>query len=220
MKKEWRKIVDVHPAILYKDDFEELVLLLASADNNLTCSLTIQIGFSDQKIEVSSLNELDSAIDNKVTDDISISTNFWTKDREIISGISLRMYHNFINYQIHSYDEPWYLGKIEQLNRFFSKRKPWYNKIFWISYLFPFLIIIGAIWSFNFYIASKKLVFISATLFTISMVVLSLINSKSKLFPYLKVYFSNRPRKNISYQIITVIISILTLIATILGLIL
>ena len=58
MKKEWRKIVDVHPAILYKDDFKELVLLLTSADNNLTCSLTIQIGFNDQKIEVSSLNEI------------------------------------------------------------------------------------------------------------------------------------------------------------------
>jgi len=220
MKNEWRKIVQIHPAILYKFDFEELVSLLTTANSNLTCKLTIRLGFNDQKIELSSLDELNRKIENKVTDDVEISSQFWNLDREIVAGISLRMYHNFIDYQIHSFDEPWYLGKIEQINRFFSKRKPWYNKIYWITYTFPFLIILGALWSFNFYLVDKKVFLVSASIFTISLVILSLINSKSKLFPYIVVKFSDKPNKKISYQLIIIIINILTLMATVLGLIL
>lgn len=219
MKNEWRKIIDVHSVILYKDDLEELVSIISECDTDERIDVDIILTKDDRNYICSTFYELIENNKNIVTDQFSISSKTWTKENHINKGISLTMYHNYISYQIYSSDETWFLGKVEKLNKFFLKRKPWYGGIGWLKYFFPSFILIGLVLSFKYYNSSQIGYLIFTILFTLIFLILSIIGSKSKLFPFVKIHTTKKEGLKMPYNLMVLIIGFLALIVSLIGLI-
>lgn len=221
MKQEWLKIIDVHPAVLYKDDVVELVRILTECDENKSCVLSIKFEYEGLQQTLSSIEELEKFSKDIPTDRLSIDVTTWNEKNNIVNGISATMYHNYINYQIHSYNEAWFLGKIAQLTSFFKKRKPWYsliNKV--IPFLSPSLIMSGFYLSLFSIKADAKLSAGICVSFTILMVIISYFSFRGKLFPYVRIYPSSRRKRIFTYELVSTIIAVLALIVSIAGTIL
>jgi len=218
MKNEWRKIVDVHPSILYKEDIEKLIDILVSTRKGEEVRLEVNLTNNDQTINVSSYKELMEYASGIITDKCSITVRIWDEANNISSGVTITMHHNYINYQVHSLEEEWFLGKIRQLDRFFAQRKPWYSRIYWIKYIFPLFVAFGFLLSFKAYELNKQTTLFYSLLYTLTTLVLSIIDSKSNLFPYVKLRLIQRKRISITYQLLGLLLGILTLLVAIIGL--
>ena len=218
MKQEWRKIINVHPAVLYKSDILELVKILTEIDNNNRYVLRINIGYEVFKQTLTSIAELENYSKDIPTNELSMEVTTWDENNKIINGVYLTMYHNFINYQIYSDNEAWFLGKTNQLKKFFKIRNPWYsiiNRV--ISFLGPALVVSG------FYLtlfAINNGAIISATLgicFTILMFIISYLSYDGKVFPYVRIHPYDRRGTIFTYELISTIITLLALGVSIVG---
>jgi hypothetical protein len=109
---------------------------------------------------------------------------------------------------------------ISQLNSFFNKRKPWYS---WLNKSLPSIMgaFIGLapsviIWEYK---SGLSWVLYLTFAFLISVIVIGLLSMKQVLFPYVRVFFSNKPNQKLSSELIAVIINLAMLIATISGIV-
>jgi hypothetical protein len=218
MKQEWRKIINVHPAALYKSDLIELVKILTEGDNNRRCDLSINIGYGGFTQTLTSIAEVESYSKHTPTNELSMRVTTWDEKNNVINGVSLTMYRNFIDYQIHSDSEAWFLGKIAQLRNFFKTRKPWYsiiNRV--IPFVGPALVISGFYLSLS---AIKNGALISAVLgvsLTVLMAIISYCSFRGKLFPYVRIYPYDKGGTIFTYELISTIIALLALGVSIFG---
>ncbi len=213
--KEYRKIVSVHPAILYKDDLIELQKVLNEGLSPKEGDLSVVIGIEDAKLRANSFEELFAQLLPNQVDDLSISANGRQDGIGTTKNISLDFYHNHIQYYISGTDETWFLGMISQLKNFFAKRKPWYA---WLNKALPFLIgaliwpsILVAIWGF---VANLPWAGFLASTFFVSIIVIGWLGFKQKLFPYVRIFFSQRSKQKLSYEVLVIILNLAILIAT------
>ena len=213
--KEYRKIVRVHPLVLYKDDLIELQRILNTGFSPKERDLSVAIGTEDAKLSANSFEELFSQQLPKQTDDLDITVYGRPDGVEITKSIHLTFYHNYIQYHLFGIDETWFLGMISQLKNFFAKRKPWYARL---KASLPFLIgmfiwssPLVAVWG---YIAKLPWVALLASVFFISVIMIGWLGFKQKLFPSVRIFFSQRTKQKLSYEVIVIILDLAILIAT------
>jgi len=218
MKQEWRKIIEVHPAVLYKSDVIELVNIVSECEAGQYYELSIQYEYEGFHHTLTTIEDLENFSKDIPTDKLSINVTIWSENQNIVSGISITMHQNYIQYQIHANNEAWFLGKIAQLTKFFRSRKPWYSLITRIiPFVGPALVMSG------FYIglfAIKNAKTVSAILgfvLAFSMVMISYYSYKAKLFPYVKIYATNKDKRFLTYEMVKTVIAILVLIVSIIG---
>ncbi len=218
MQQEWRKIVEVHPAVLYKIDVIELVRILTDCDKNESCVLSIKFEFEGLEQTLSSIEELEKFSRDISTNKLSINVTTWDENNNITNGIQVTMFDNYIHYQIHSENEAWFLGKIAQLTNFFKKRKPWYSLINkTIPFLGPAMVMSGFYLSLFLIKSEAKLLAGITVLLAISMIIISYLSFQGKLFPHVRIYPYIRKKGIFTYELVSTIIAVLTLIVSIVG---
>lgn len=217
MKKEWRKLFDLPPAILWKQDILELIDILSEESEQQECQIEFQFDYDDCKQTLTTRDEINKFTQDHPTDKLSISMHVRAEEREKPSGVSITMHHSYISCQVHSDNEAWFLGKIQQLNKYFLKRKPWYSMIVRIMpfltgafLFFTPLVVITSLKTDNLFTA------ISMAILGVIIVVIGILSLYGKIFPYVKIYFRNKKRL-FSLQLVMVIIAILSLIVTAIG---
>jgi hypothetical protein len=218
MKQEWRKIINVHPAALYRSDLIELAKILTEGDNNKRSDLSVNIGYGGFTQTLTSVAEIEGYSKHTPTNELSMRVTTWNEKYNVVSGVSLTMHRNFIDYQIHSDNEAWFLGKIAQLKNFFKIRKPWYSIINRVMpFLGPILVISGFYLSLA---AIKNGALTSAILgvsLTVLMAIISYYSYRGKLFPYVRIYPYDRGGTIFTYELISTIIALLALGVSIFG---
>ena len=216
MTHEWRKIINVHPAVLYKKDVIELVKILTECEPNQTYNLSIQYEYEGLRQTMSSEEELLEFSKEEPTNSLFI--NVTTRDNnKIINGVSLTMYHNYITYQIHSESEPWFLGKISQLTTFFKKNKPWYALI---TKIIPFAgpsLVMSGVYLFLSSINKSILAASFFLFFTISMAIISFLAYNNRIFPFVRIVPSDQKKRIFTTDLVSIIIAVLSLIVSIIG---
>jgi hypothetical protein len=218
-KAEFRKIENLPPVLLYKKDLIILEKLLKSDINSKDDDYRIDIGHENKSTPISTITELTDELPES-SNEVSIRIIGWNSEREIENGISIRLYHNYANYQIHAFNEVWFDGKRSQLNAFFRSRRPWYS---WLNASIPFLTpllswaaIAIAIWGYRDGLIWATII---ATLLFISVIVVGLLNYKQQLFPYVKVFFTDKPNRKLALEAIILVLELAILIATLLSII-
>lgn len=136
VESEYRLIVDLPPTLLRPKDLFELEGVIRSGMNireeKGDFSLTVSTE-EGRDISAHSVEELLSLDLPAATDRLSIDARGWAENT-IDTGVRLTLYHNYISCQVHSYDETWFRGKLEQIRRFFSRHRPWY---WWLNKVGP-----------------------------------------------------------------------------------
>ena len=217
---ELRKIEKLPPVRLYIKDLFEFENILKSETNWGDNDFKIDIVDGPKTILANSAKELPLDDLPRHTDNISFKIIGWGPERKIVNGVTIIIHHNYAQYQIHSLTETWFFGKSSQIDSFFKKRKPWYS---WLtkslSYITGFIIwpsILAAAWGYK--AGLPWVTFLSSTLFA-SIVIISWLSYKQKLFPYVRVYFSEKPKQKSSYEFTVILLELAILVATILSII-
>ena len=144
MKKEWTKTLNFKPSILYKNDLIKLYSIISESDLIQESSFNyLQVKNGEHSIDFSSFDEFLKEVSNLDVNELTIC--FETRNKDYTQRNSIRFYLNksYLSCDISSTNEIWFLGKIEQLNKFFQTKKRWYSSFFWIKYFFPFLGTLG-----------------------------------------------------------------------------
>jgi hypothetical protein len=221
---EWREIVDVTSIELYRPDVLELIKILSEHELDEKVEITMEINIDSKTIQIDPINEDFLNIGITSSNQVTISQRLW-KENNIVSGVSLTMHVNYVNYQIHSYSETWFLGKKEQLNRFFERRKPVIPKksrtykAFKVISNIVFLVSFGL--TFYFLIKANYIFTGLSGALAILTAVIPVREPKLNIPPYVVVFFYDRPldsvveKKDIPW---VMIIEILALIVAIIGL--
>lgn len=218
MKQEWRKIIDVHPVVLYKNDLIELLQILTACEPPQKVDLSVQFGYEGLKQTFNTIDEIKEFIRDDPTNEFSVNVQVRDENQKIINGLVLSMYHNFINYQIYSENEAWFLGRTAQLTNFFRKRKPWYSVLNRaIPFSGPLLTIGGLLFGIFALKTGNVLSSLSAFCFTILMTIIMVFSYKGKLFPYVRIHPYDKRKRALTYEVVSLLIAILTLLATVIG---
>lgn len=217
MNHKWRKIVNVHPAVLYKSDVIELVKIVSECEAGQYCVLSIEYKYEGLYQTFTTIEDIEKFSKDIPTDMLSIDVTIRSEERDIVSIISITIDQTYIHYQIHANNEAWFLGKIAQLTKFFKSRKPWYSLI---TRIIPF---VGpALVTSGFYIGlfaiknDKTISAILGFLLAFSMVMISYYSYKAKLFPYARIYATNK-KKLLTYEMVSTVIAILAFIVSVIG---
>ncbi|MCX7061381.1 MAG: hypothetical protein NTZ11_10875 [Gammaproteobacteria bacterium] len=124
---EFRTIVKVPPLRLNKDSIEALAKLAVQGvpTRPKSCDFTLSVG--DAQYGADSLEELWAQALPVQVESLSISVRGWTDDNRIDRGIWLTLRPTGGEYQVHSSDEVWFRGKLQQLSQFMQAHTPWYR---------------------------------------------------------------------------------------------
>ena len=219
-KLEFRETIDLGPAILYKQDLFELENLLLDTYTHKNDKIKITLTYKEKRWQVNSFKELfeHNNLPEK-TDKLTIEKTGWIEENgeNIINrGITLTLYHNYINCYIHSYDEDWYKGKISRVREFFENRKPWYAVLSRISPLFPTIAVLILFYSIKL-IKNKELLLSIAplSLFTF-LSIISVLSFQQKIFPHVKIVLKDKTKFSFGWNELQILFVILTGIITIL----
>jgi hypothetical protein len=219
-KAEFRKIEKIPPVLLYKKDLIALEKLLKSDTNWKDDDFRIDVGHENKSTSIYTFSELPIDELPESSNEVSIKIIGWNSEREIENGISMTLYHNYAEYQIHALNEVWFDGKRSQLNTFFRSRKPWYS---WLNGSIPVLLpllswaaLAIAIWGYRY---DLIWVLVIATLLFISVIVVGWLYFKQQLFPYVKVFFTDKPNRKLAIEVIMLVLELTILIATLLSII-
>jgi hypothetical protein len=192
---EFRKIIQTPPVVFRRHDIEQLATLLVADLARPAQPFDFALTSGDARFRADTIEELLQRDLPEQIDSLAVTVRGWTADNNIDRGISINFHRTYGDYQIHSLDEVWFKGKIQQLNEFLKARRPWYASI--LPY-FPFLN--GAL--------QPLLLFASAFLFYkksillagISLVALGLsfwsfrIYLQGKMLPHTRIIISERHR--------------------------
>ncbi|MHA2220064.1 MAG: hypothetical protein ACXACY_29590 [Candidatus Hodarchaeales archaeon] len=219
MKKEWHEIIHVPPAVLYKSDVIELVRIITECESAQSYELLVTYGYEGLHQTISTIEDLEKFSKDIPTNKLSIDSTIKDEKKNNVGVISITMYHNFIHYYIYSANEAWYLGKIAQLTSFFKSRKPWYSLINRIlPIVSPALVMSGFLIGL-FALKNANIILAIISLFlAFIMLIISYYAFNYKLFPYVRIYATNKEKRVIPYEIVLIVIALLTLIVMVIGL--
>src|SRR4030042_6046050 len=213
--KEYSKIIKVHPVLLYKDDLIELEKIFISGLLPKEGDLEIIITEDDSHIDGKSFMELFSQPQPKQTDTLEIR-GYGRSDNEIIKSISVNFYSDGTYCHVFSIEETWFLGIISKLKSFFIKRKPWYA---WLNVSMPYLLgifsglsLITFIWGYS---VGLRWSLVFVLFFFISIIIIGVLSLQEKLFPHVKIIFSQKTNHKLNYELIAIILNMAILLATI-----
>lgn len=200
-KIELREIISFHPALLYKQDLFELEQLIRDSHTHENDTLRIKITSKERNFEASSVDDLFQFNGlPESTDNLSISRTGWVEkngDNNINGGVSLTLYHNYINCQIHSTDEDWYKGKLLRLREFFKKKKPWYAFLNKISPGFLAVALAALFYSINLIKNNKLMLSIAPSCLFVLLSIIFILSFQQKIFPFVRIVL--RDKKRISF---------------------
>lgn len=198
---ELSDIISFHPALLYKQDLFELEKLILDSHTHRYDTLNIKLTYKERNFEATSVEDLFKFEGlPESTDKLSISRTGWIEEdgeNKINRGISLTLHHNYINCQIHSYDEDWYKGKLSRIREFFKTKKPWYTLLNRISPVFPTLALASLFYSINLIKNGKLMLSIAPSCLFILLSIISIFSFQQKIFPFVRVVL--REKKGISF---------------------
>jgi hypothetical protein len=128
--QEFRKIIKTPPVILTKKDLEDLEQILTQ---NLppppkVAPFNFSLFAGDAQFQATSIIDLFAHNLPDVVDGLEFIIRGWTTTASIDRGISLELRRTYGQYQIHSSDEVWFNGKIQQINQFLQSKQPWYGR--------------------------------------------------------------------------------------------
>jgi hypothetical protein len=218
---EYREIVNLRPVLLDKASLAELERVLCKDLTPQPDSIRIQLDDGARVVKADSIEQLFRSQLPTSTDSLSIDIVSWNQQSTIDAGISLHLYRNFANYQLHALSETLYLGKKAQLDGFFRKHRPWYAII---NKLLPN---VGAALSLSALFAAALLArqgataaaTLSAALAVASAVTVGLaINGR--IFPYVRVRLADRKSGHSPWEVLTLLLGVMLLIATIVSILL
>ncbi len=216
MEREYRNLVSVKPVLLYREDLIDLYNLIeAQADEEKKVEITYNS--SEESIKITDIDSLNSISNIPPTNYMDFTVRIW-RDRNIISGISVRFNRNNISYQLHSENEIWFLGTDSKLRRFFKTKRPWYSPF---QRFAPFVSPVAIISSFQ-YAADlvkedKNIEGIFWFGITASLVAITILIFFQKIFPFIWISLSGRKDRRFSYEKYTFVVSLLALIVAIIS---
>lgn len=199
---EYRELFDLNSVLLCKNDIIELEKILL--ENIKTDQIRFKLSIDSTTISDESVEELLSHGDLPLsTDNLSIDMTRWIDTEEykgISGGVSLSLNYNHINCQIHSIDQTWFLGKKAQIEKFFKIKRPWYFFLRKSSVVLPAIVMLMV--SYSAALLAKKLYYeMAIPIFcSIVLVIVSVLTSKEKLFPYVKVYLRERASNKFGFN--------------------
>lgn len=126
---EFSKRIDLSAVKLERKDIEQLGHLICDGVMiDSICDSEYSILSGDIAYRSSSINGLMEQDLPKMIDGVSFRVFSW-RDPEITQSVSVDVRRWGAYCQIHSSEEIWFKGKIEQIKEFFARRRPWYGKI-------------------------------------------------------------------------------------------
>ncbi|MCX6052204.1 MAG: hypothetical protein NTZ60_06780 [Campylobacterales bacterium] len=215
--KEYRKIVKTEAVLLKYDDVEKLINILIENIPNHSHAFDFNINKGDTTIGADNLNDLFAQDLPNEIDGLTCTVRGWTEDNNIDKGISLSFRRTVSDYQIHAYDETWFLGKIGQINTFLKSKKPWYAFLSKNFASINGILVVVFPMIFIFLINKEKYVL---ALFPVIVTIILMISFKKylsgELFPQTRIILKE-DNKQINYNFWLLLIGGLTLVATIVS---
>lgn len=124
---EFRKIIEPPAVKLDRNDVEQLAMLMTENIPQRPRSFEFALTFNDAQYSAETIEELFQQNIPATADSLSFTIRGWNDVNNIDRGITLSLRKTIGDYQIHSLDEVWFKGKIQQLNDFFNSKRPWYS---------------------------------------------------------------------------------------------
>lgn len=216
-KVEYRELFNLNATVLLNEDLFQLEKMLVEDSN--TDRINIKITFDSTTISGESLKELLSSPDIPIcADKMDINMSRWIENdyyKGFSSGVSLSLYHNYINCQIHSIDQTWFLGKKSQLVKFFNSKKPWYIWLNKYSYLYPTVAMILIYYSAYLFTNKLYLQTVIPIICAAILFIAAILIYKQKLFPFVKIYLKETMKKKFGFSEYCALIGALSGLATI-----
>jgi hypothetical protein len=208
MKQQWRKMVAVHPVVLFKDDISALVRLLTTCDPGQTAEVSAQFGYGGLEQTLDSVDELNEFLRSTPTNEFSMNVRIRDSSGSSIRSLALTMYRSYINYRISSEDEAWFLGRIAQLTRFFKARKPWYA-VFRNPLLVagPTVSLISCMLAISAFRRGHLFLAVSALGLSMALLVILVLTCTHRLFPYVAVHPYKKTTRRVSRELLSVVIA-------------
>ena len=214
---KYHKIVNLPATLLKRSDLNDLERAVCDGFQDSRTNLQITVG--DTQFDAGSIAEMLSRDGlPSVTERLSLSSFDRSGDKFAI----LTLHKNFATFQVASDEENWFYGKLERVRRLFSRHRPWYwwltgliagvtaNVLLFGSLIGGALLVWAALTDTRFY---WGLIAPALTLLA-SFVVFFNVFSNLKVFPFVRIELAERTAK-ISFETLSLIISGLTLIATV-----
>ena len=220
--REFRKIVDLPAARLYRADIEELAKIITDGlpekrENSVLEPFRFSLNDEVSSYRANSVDELLSLDLPDAAEGLSIEATGWTDNREIDRGIDINLNRNFANVQIHALDEVWFNGKIQQVNDFFRNHRPWYGPFHkYTPVIFGILQGTAFLALFVFVAAEKYLLAVFSIIFGIGLFIVSLAALNGSIFPLIDIRLTAK-RRVIDREIITIIIGAIAALGAVAG---
>lgn len=216
---EFRKLFDLPAAKLSRADLEDLGQLISDGMPFRPDAFEFSVSDGDATYQAQSLDELLSQELPQSIDSLSFRVHGWTDDNRIDRGVSLNLTRTTASCQIHSYDEVWFKGKIQQIMEFFTRRGTWYSKIRgMVPFLFGFFV--GAPFvALLFFLSARQFLFALVSGITLAALV-KIISAhvNGRLFPLIDIQLSEKPRR-LDRETFMVVIAAIGALATVAGVI-
>jgi hypothetical protein len=216
---EFREIVTLPPVLLRREDLVELERLML--EGMIPCeggSPIFKVENGPQSFSAESIGVLLNKELPRSTSSFSASITSWSSNGNITAGVSLTLYKNFGQFQLHADSEPLFLGKKHQLLGFFRRHTPWYG---WIVCLLPMVaspLFLAALFGGVFLFSRGRLIpALLSLLLALLTATVTWLAFTNRIFPYVRVVLERAPTRPGSVELLTLILQIGLLIATILS---
>lgn len=188
---EYREIVKITDKIkLSKDDILKLIDIVTHNIEDYHNSIELKFQFDNKTQTFKNKEELIANFPEEI-DTINFKIIDWRNinglSKDIVGGINITINSVYIDFQISSYDENWFIGLKSKLLLFFKEKK---NKFSLISRIFPFLsgalITLSSLLSISFLKSQNYSYFILFLIITIIVGILMMKDYSGKFFPHTK----------------------------------
>ena len=218
---EYREIVKLGPVLLDKAGLAELERVLSQDMTPRPDDIRVRLTDGARVVTADSIDQLFRSQLPASASSLSIEILSWNQQRKIDAGVSLTLHQNFASYQLHALSETLYLGKKAQLDAFFRRHQPWYASI---NKLLP---MVGPALALSAFFAAALLArqgataaaVLSATLAVVSAIVVWLAIT-GRVFPYVRLRLVERTSGRSAWEVITLLLEVMLLIATIVSILL
>ncbi|MGQ0645530.1 MAG: hypothetical protein ACT4O3_08575 [Elusimicrobiota bacterium] len=219
MTEEFRSLNDGPPTRLTRRGLNELQDALKRALDGGDVHLEFAVRDERRTVQAETVDDLAAKLPDLQTDHLSVRALRWTANQEIDAGVSLNFNHNNVSWQPHATDEGTFLKLEKHIGRFLENHKPWHWRL---GKAMPAIGGIGiGLAAVGVPFAAAQGMYLLASTIAITGVVLwaaSYMNLKQKLFPYVSVSL-DEPQGPNRKEMFTLAIMVLTLLATIAGVI-
>lgn len=214
--REFREIINLPPVFLNPDDLVELERIIVK--DKTTDHLEVTLRHNNSTIFAESVDGLLSEENlPSTTDKLSVFT-YHNINEGTFEGsscdVSLSMQHNYINCQINSPDQTWFLGKKAEIQQFFKEHKPWYAIINQHFHPLPSIAILCLFYSSYLFANEKYGEMFFPIILSIFLGVSSYLIFNQKLFPYVKIVLFKKEKNKFGFNEWCALIAALAGIAT------